>query len=1149
MRGAWRVALGCLLGLVGLLSCSASCSDHSGPNACVTCAGAVGTLGHCAWCPIDDKCAQCLGIECKAVTKCDSAQMIKAANQCGNFSKNWTAPPSKLISSCEFERITCAHGTKMNNSYCQRAAMLNWPACPGAKCVQKDGNAPSDPASSPYPIYRESEDKMLAQCKCPFWLNGTDCSLVVAPAALPRQHKHFDVCAPNTGGVPAVDRHVWDGSFINMKLESEKHLECYLDQSKTPFTLDAHRVNVTIAPATSGKSTMRDVTIAITMRRIGSHPDAQTPTDLAAMKQCETSPLNVYEHLHRPAHAGGRAGPAVCMFPRQTDIACTSFDCTPSYVPSQTDDKLWDAHYDCESAKCTPWAGLEATAKALLLEISGQRGGLQFDFKNPNTTFGKAHTLFVTKAMTFDMRCMTGQCVPTNQSAPSLPKHLPRKPISLWTVAAFCVVGFAGLIGTWVASMMHSQRRPGDPSKCGGGTCSLAGRFDDRRRVTVAFADVAYIVPQPASDEGGASPSPGSRCVLQSASGMVAPGEMCAVMGPSGAGKSSLLDILGGHNKSGSVDGRTHLLFEDGGCVVDAEMRRAICRYVMQDDRILATETVEEALTFSACMSLPNSVGTEEILEAVDEVIELLALENVRLSRVGSSDAGGLSGGERRRLAVGLELITRPAVLLADEPTSGLDSVSADIVMRTLFAAASNGCSIIVTIHQPSASIFRLFTTVLLLGQGGRQAFFGPPANAVALARQRRAGEEHGERQQQQAIVAAAATGADASIDVVQIQPPEPEPEPEVQMVWRLNPAEELLRYLVDVGRLPMRCCPYQSWEASPGKAALGASISQVIGAAGQPQPPNPPGMLIQANGEASLLQPTAPLPAVGTSSSNGSRRRSKSDDLPGGYAQFALLSRRGLRQVLRDPSLMFLQLIVTVAVGALTGGLFYKLDLDLTGVHNRTGLLFFIVIYFSLISMSSIGAIVNDKDTFLRERAAGLYTTQPFFASKVLCDILPLRVLPPVLFGLIVYPMCGLHEGRMGVFVGAILLLNMTASAMYVPLCARLRLTPRPVEYCLVSTIPRIALHLDFAQVLLRGGGLSQCRHRQPLGEPLLHLQHVLRRAATHCPHGGGASLYAGLLLLSRLRDPHGEGGTAPHDTPHHTRNEHREHSPHYSL
>ena len=105
VQAAMRASL--LLIALGSRGVSGACSDHSGAQACAKCAGAAGSLGgHCGWCPVDDKCAQCLGAECKIQTKCAGNQMITAAAQCPSGQQNWTAPVSKLIPSCEFERIT-----------------------------------------------------------------------------------------------------------------------------------------------------------------------------------------------------------------------------------------------------------------------------------------------------------------------------------------------------------------------------------------------------------------------------------------------------------------------------------------------------------------------------------------------------------------------------------------------------------------------------------------------------------------------------------------------------------------------------------------------------------------------------------------------------------------------------------------------------------------------------------------------------------------------------------------------------------------------------------------------------------------------------------------------------------------------------------
>ena len=368
-------------------------------------------------------------------------------------------------------------------------------------------------------------------------------------------------------------------------------------------------------------------------------------------------------------------------------------------------------------------------------------------------------------------------------------------------------------------------------------------------------------------------------------------------------------------------------------------------------------------------------------------------------------------------------------------------------------------------IHQPSAQIFKLFDTICLLGEGGCQAYFGQPAGALKLARHRQRladadaaprheDEDQARRREEKeggemmtlgggaltgggAVLTGGAGGGASLMTGVAGVGESVEPLPHgispsgamdldrsaPQPVFHLNPAEELLEYLVAVGQEGGA-----AFESSPAKAALDASVSEALAHAAHPVWP-PTGAassvsLQQTNGEATLAAPSPSRSTAEQSDSNRSLR-------PGGFAQFELLTRRGLRQGLRDPSLMFLQLVVTLVVAVITGLLFYQLGMDLTGVHNRTGLLFFVVIYFSLISMSSIGAIINDKETFLRERAAGLYTTEPFFASKVLCDLLPLRLLPPTLFGLVIYPLCDLHRGRMGIFIGATLLLNATASAM----------------------------------------------------------------------------------------------------------------------
>eukprot|EP01045_Picozoa_sp_COSAG04_P002334 COSAG04_NODE_84_length_27625_cov_23.289835_9_plen_923_part_00 len=885
-------------------SSEAACSDHNGKG-CGACAGQDGgLLGKCGWCGIDQKCAACKGIECKLATKCAAAQMITDAKQCPAPRPAWTPPKSAMIAGCPYENLTCQHGTRMNQSYCQEIVMLTWPNCNKNNATM---HACLPTPANPWPKYRwcyAPASQMHATCECPDYLNGTDCALVMPRQALPKSRASLDPCGPTAAGHghPAGSL-AWDGSFINTKLQAPKHLECFLDPTKTPFTLTDQRVNITITP--SSTAGLRDIEIQITQRRRGDHTDAESPALLDAMKQCLDSPLN-------PIPGGG--GNAVCLFPRQSDITCVVSDCGHKYVPGDAAG-VWDAQYTCASAKCAAWAGLEASAKAILNQINGQNGGIQFVFKSVNETLGTARTAFETNEIIFDMACRTGQCIPHNQSAIPKPKHHPHRAISGWAIAAIVVLAAVAALGVALAIGMRAQRRPATAAKDGGRELEASNPG-----VALAFQRVSYDVPKP----GG-----GERRVLQGATGLVRPGELCAIMGPSGAGKSSCLDILAGQDKRGTVGGRAYFVLPDGRTVPAAESRRHLCRYVMQDDRAMATETVEEALTFAARMALPNSVPVDQIPAAVDDVVRKLGLEGVRESRIGSSDAGGLSGGERRRLAVGVELIARPSVLLADEPTSGLDSVSADIVMRALAETARDGCAVVLTIHQPSSQVFSLFDKLCLLSPGGGQAFFGAPADARAIALGWRTRLQDDE----------------ATVEAL-----------------RLNPAEEILQYAVDGAAEAV-----EAFSTSDARAAVEASVSQALAGLASPQPSQARGSveLVQDGGTAVALPPPSEAPDAA--------------DLPGALAQFELLCRRGFRHVFRDSSLMFLQLGVTLLVAVITGLLFLHPGLDLTGVHNRTGLLFFVVIYFSLISMSSIGAIVADKETFVRERSAGMYSTEPY--------------------------------------------------------------------------------------------------------------------------------------------------------------------------
>jgi len=196
--------------------------------------------------------------------------------------------------------------------------------------------------------------------------------------------------------------------------------------------------------------------------------------------------------------------------------------------------------------------------------------------------------------------------------------------------------------------------------------------------------------------------------------------------GFSGSGKTSLLDILARNNTSPGVTGDILV----GGRALDPRMMREHFGYVMQDDSHLVQLTVRETLTYSALLRLPANMSQAEKLRRVDEVLGDLGLLNVADSRVGGGYVRGVSGGERRRVSIGVHLLKDPPILLLDEPTTGLDAFTANNIVSILSKLAKKNKAVVFTIHQPRSDIFPLLDIVMLLSQG-QTVYFGPRAEVV----------------------------------------------------------------------------------------------------------------------------------------------------------------------------------------------------------------------------------------------------------------------------------------------------------------------------------------------------------------------------------------------------------------------------------
>ncbi|GER43020.1 ABC-2 type transporter family protein [Striga asiatica] len=242
------------------------------------------------------------------------------------------------------------------------------------------------------------------------------------------------------------------------------------------------------------------------------------------------------------------------------------------------------------------------------------------------------------------------------------------------------------------------------------------------RPVVLKFNDVVYR----AKTKNHGHPSntdDGEKLILKGITGIVRPGEMLAMLGPSGSGKTTLLTALGGRLPAGGSITYNGRLFSNS-------VRRST-GFVTQDDNLYPHLTVKETLVYTALLRLPRALGTTSKVQHAEAVMGRLGLHGCRDSLIGGAHKRGVSGGERKRVSIGQELLVDPSLLLLDEPTSGLDSTTAQTIVSTLLdLAEGGGRTVLMTIHQPSSKLFYMFHKVLLLSEGST-LYFGDGGAAL----------------------------------------------------------------------------------------------------------------------------------------------------------------------------------------------------------------------------------------------------------------------------------------------------------------------------------------------------------------------------------------------------------------------------------
>jgi ABC-type glutathione transport system ATPase component/ABC-type multidrug transport system permease subunit len=455
--------------------------------------------------------------------------------------------------------------------------------------------------------------------------------------------------------------------------------------------------------------------------------------------------------------------------------------------------------------------------------------------------------------------------------------------------------------------------------------------------------------------------------ILDKVSGKVKTGECLAIIGSSGAGKTTLLNYL-----SRKIESRTLKITGDvllNGEAIENEKFNLISSYVMQDDILEATMTPLEILLFTAKLKL--NLTHEQIEEKVEKMIEDLHLKKCQNTKIGSVVERGVSGGERKRTSIGVELISDPKIIFLDEPTTGLDSYNAYEVIQLLRVLAQKGKIIVFTIHQPSSEIFDLLDKLNILALG-KTVYYGP---------------------------------SHKSLDCFEAF--------NLKMPLNYNPFEHFMEMTnVSIIQNSEILKKYPELESIEN---FGHRHSTFISTLNQKY----------ESLKTNYLTTTQEI--KGLSSENAQLFRDKNYSKSFLY-EFSMLFGRNILIVKRNPKVLAMKIVQSIITAVLLAILFTNVTKDFTGIQDRLGIVLNCIVHviFGAIT-TTILVFSEEKKVFMRERANSLYSVFAYFIAKFFSE-LPVNFVSNNLFGLIIYYSTELNDTYSFKFFAFLGILNFCA-------------------------------------------------------------------------------------------------------------------------
>ncbi|KAL9332177.1 hypothetical protein ACSQ67_001787 [Phaseolus vulgaris] len=445
--------------------------------------------------------------------------------------------------------------------------------------------------------------------------------------------------------------------------------------------------------------------------------------------------------------------------------------------------------------------------------------------------------------------------------------------------------------------------------------------------------------------------------ILKGITGSVNPGEVLALMGPSGSGKTSLLNLLGGRLIQSTIGGS--ITYNDQPY---SKFLKSRIGFVTQDDVLFPHLTVKETLTYAARLRLPNMLTKEQKEKRALDVIEELGLERCQDTMIGGSYVRGVSGGERKRVCIGSEIIINPSLLFLDEPTSGLDSTTALRIVQVLQDIAEAGKTVVITIHQPSSRLFHKFDKLILLGKGSL-LYFGKASEAM---------------------------------DYFQFIGCAP--------LITMNPAEFLLDLangnVNDISvpselkdRVQMGNAEVETCNGKPSASVVQEYLEEAYDSR-------------VAEIEKTKLMVPVPLDEELKSKIYSCKRQWGTSWVE----QFSILFSRGFKERKHD-YFSWLRITQVLSTAVILGLLWWQSDANNPkGLQDQAGLLFFIAVFWGFFPVfTAIFTFPQERAMLTKERTTDMYRLSAYFVARTTSDLL-LDLVLPIFFLLVVYFMASLR-------------------------------------------------------------------------------------------------------------------------------------------